>query len=204
MQFPKTTRARLTLPALLLLVAACASGPRGRVMSDSDQDYVGNRAAGAETYDRLIDGVVQKTLQGRSAALGQGSGRLKVAVLGLENESGEELGDWTSQIYQLIDTSINRSERYESISRRYIDAALRELRLTRDDLFIPAKRRDFARVLEQSTPVDCLMFPTLTRGSTHAGDGITQRNYLLTLELVALKTGHSEKHSERLRKEYQQ
>ena len=74
----KTTSPLLTWPALLVL-AACASGPRGRVMSDSDQDYVGNRAAGAETFDRLIEGVVQKTLQGRSAALGHGTGRLKVA-----------------------------------------------------------------------------------------------------------------------------
>lgn len=193
-----------TLLTATLLLAACSSGPRGRVMSNSDEDYVGNRAAGGETFSRLIEGAVQKVLSLRSAALGQGSGKLKVAVLGVENESGEELGDWHAQIYELIDTSINRSERYASISRRYIDAGLRELRFTRDDLFVPAKQRDFARVLEQSTPVDCFMFPKLTRGSTHAGGGVTQRNYLLTLELVDLKTGRTDKVGEQIRKEYQQ
>jgi hypothetical protein len=186
------------------LLASCESGPRGRVMADTDQDYVGNRAAGAETFDRLISESVERTLAGHTAAR-TGNDPLKVVSLPVENASAEELGDWQEQIYELIDTSINRSERYTMISQRFVDAALREARLRPDELFIPAKRRTFVAILEQEgQPVDLLLFPRLTSGTTSAGQGVTQRNYLLNLELVDLKSGESFKYSSKpLRKEYQ-
>lgn len=186
------------------LLASCESGPRGRVMADTDQDYVGNRAAGAETFDRLISEAVERTLAGHTAAR-TGNDPLKVVSLPVENASAEELGDWQEQIYELIDTSINRSERYTMISQRFVDAALREARLRPDELFIPAKRRTFVAILEQEgQPVDLLLFPRLTSGTTSAGQGVTQRNYLLNLELVDLKSGESFKYSSKpLRKEYQ-
>ena len=187
--------------SLLPWFGACA-GPRANVMSDADPDYVGINQAGAETYDRLIAGAVDKLLSLHSARIG-GVGNLKVAVLGVENESGEELGDWHEQIYELIDTSINRSGRYGAISKRYVDAALRESRLRYEELFLPRGQRAFAAALErQGAPIDAFLFPKLTRGSTPAGSGITQRNYMLTLELVDIRSGNVDKVSERLRKEY--
>jgi hypothetical protein len=195
---------RITTTLLLSTLCFACSGPTGRVMNESEEDYVGNRAAGAETYDRLIEGAVQKMLGLHSASLNRGGEKLKVAVLAVENASGEELGDWHEQVYELIDTSINRSDRYRTVSRRFVDAALRETRMTNEQLFLAKNRRDFVAVLEQNEPVHCLMFPKLTRGTTAAGGGVAQKNYMLTLELVDLKTGFNDKVSERLRKEYTQ
>jgi hypothetical protein len=193
----------LGLMGLVLLLSSCASGRRGKIMSSSDQDYVGNTSAGAATFDRLISGAVERLLKLHNAAK-TGNAKLKVVVLPLENRSGEEIGDWQEQIYELIDTSINRSDRYEMVSGRFVSAAMREAgRLRSDDLFIPSKRRAFLRVLEsQGNVVAALLFPKLTRGTTNAGQGVTQRNYMLNLELVDVKSGKSFKVAERLRKEY--
>lgn len=196
--------ARIVATLLVCLaLGACKSGPRARIMSDADQDYVGSRAAGTATYDRLVNGAVQKLLRLHSAS-NRGTSRLKVAVLPIENKSGEELGDWDDHLYELIDTSINRSERYRTVSLRFVNEVLRETRLRPEQLMLPKYRRAFMAALEtKGRPVECLLFPVLTRGTTHAGGGVTQRNYMLTLELVDVQTGWNDKVSERLRKEYQ-
>jgi hypothetical protein len=188
----------------LACLAACESGRRGRIMSESDQDYVDiSGAAGAE-FDRLIEGSVQRLLRLPIAA-DRNLEKAKVVALAVQNDSGQELGDWQESIYQLIDTSINRSERFENISRRFVAEALKENGLRQEQLFIPRHQRAFLATLEQrSLPVDFLLFPTLTRGTTNAGEGITQRSYELSLELVDVKSGKSDKVIERLRKEFRQ
>ena len=184
------------------LLAMSCSGPEGRVMEDAEEDIVGNRAAGAETFDRLIEGAVQKLLLEHSAA--STGVKHQIAVLEVENASAEELTDWQEQIYDKLDTSINQSERYVTISRRFVDEALRETRLRPDNLFLPKYRRDFIAVLEQSgNPVELLLFPKLSSGTTRGGDDTTQRNYLLTLELVDVDSGKSETFSQPVRKQYQ-
>jgi len=170
-------------------------------MEDSEQDYVGSRAAGAAAYDRLISEAVGKLLDGHSAARA-GAGQLKVAVLGVDNASSEELGDWQAQIFELISTSISNSGRYSTVSIRYVNAALRETNLRRDDLFIPAKRRGFLAVLERDdNPAQLLLFPKITSGTT-LSDDVKQRNYTLTLELVDVETGKDTRETARLRKAY--
>ena len=186
----------------LVLLTSC-SGTRGRIMSDTDQDFVGNTGAGAATYDRLINESVTKLLRGHSAAR-TGAAPLKIALLNVENKTVEEIGDWQDQIYALLSTSINQADRYTTISQRFVSAALREGRLRTDDLFIPAKRRTFAAILEQQgQPVDALVFPELTSGSTRAAGETSQRNYNLRLELVDVQSGTTEEVSARIRKEYQ-
>ena len=185
---------------LALAVVSCA-GPQGRIMEDSEQDHVGARAAGAAAFDRLVTGSVSKLLGSHHAAHA-GAGKLKVAVLRIDNASAEELGDWQEQIFDLISTSVNQSGRYETVSVRYVDAALRETRLRRDDLFLPAKRRQFLGILERDdNPAQVLLFPKLSSGTTR-GDGIGQRNYLLTLELVDVASGKDYRVAERIRKAY--
>ncbi len=185
----------LLVPAILCALAVSCRTPEGRVMEDSEQDYVG------ATFERLIAGTVTRLLEGETAAK-TATGRLSIAVLPVENASGEELGDWQEQIYDLIATSINRSDRYQMISRRFVDAALREGRLRATDLFLPAQRRVFLGILEVSkTPADFLLFPKLTSGTTE-GEGVRQRNYLLTLELVDVHTGASHQVAEKVRKAY--
>ena len=170
-------------------------------MENSEQDVVGARRAGAATYDRLIEGAVQKLLGLHQASLNR-VGKMKIAFLGIDSRGVEELGDWRDQIYELIDTSVNRSNVYRTVSDRFVKEALREARVTRDQLFLPKYRRAFLQALEaQKMPVDCLLFAKITTGSTR-GEGVHQRNYMLTLEMVDVKTGWNDKVSQRIRKEY--
>lgn len=185
---------------LLGLLGGC-SEPQGRVMEDSEQDYVGARAAGAEAYNRLIAGAVEKLLQDHISARA-GTGRLSVAALPVENASAEELGDWQEEIYELIATSINQSGRYRTINRRFIEEALRTTRLRQEQLFIPAQRRQFLQTLETTNnPAQLLLFPKLTSGTT-LGEDVKQRSYTLTLDLVDVETGEDYKVAERIRKAY--
>ncbi len=190
----------LVLGGILVTLFSCAH-PKGRIMDEGEKDIVGARRAGAPTYDRLIQGAVQKLL-GLYENNIQRVGPLKVAFLGVETKGIEELGDWRAHIYELIDTSINRSGRFRTISDRFVRAALRESRVGKDDLFLPRGRRAFCRALEaQNMPIDCLVFATITTGTTR-GEGAKQRNYMLTLEIVDVKTGWNDKVSQRIRKEY--
>jgi len=191
----------LALAVAAPLLSSC-NLPAARILKPSEPDAVGARAAGAATFDQLLRGAVNKLLLSHGAAR-QADTKLTVAVLRVENASSEELGDWQEQVFDKISTSINESGRYSTISLRYIDAGLRESRLRRDDLFIPAKRRVFLDVLETAkVPAQILIFPKLTTGTTELGPRRAQRNYLLTLELVDIATGKDFRVSEEVRKAY--
>jgi hypothetical protein len=188
------------LLAVVMLVG-CSSSPEGRIMDEGEDDIVGNRTAGAATYDRLIEGAVTKLLNRQSAST-KGLSQVRVAFMGLENKSIEDLGDFHTQIYQLIDTTVNTAQRYRTISNRFVSAALRETRLRVDQLFLPKHRRAFVKTLEaDGNPVEFLLFATITSGTTSASSA-KQRNYMLTLELVDVETGYNDKESQRIRKEY--
>ncbi len=196
-----TTRSLAATLALAAALFAGCSSPKGRIMGDEEESIVGSSRAGSATYDRLIEQSVQKLLQ-RQTATREGLTKARVAYLGVENKGMEELGDFREQIYELIDTSIETSGAYRSISRRFVDAGLRETRLDPSDLFLPKHRKAFAAALEANgNPVEFLLFSKITTGSTR-GDGASERNYLLTLELVDVETGDFDKESARIRKEY--
>jgi len=189
----------------LLLWAGLAVGcesTRGRIMGDEEQDLVGNRKAGAPTYDRLVEGAVQKMLGLHRAEI-EPKGPMKIAFMGVENKGIEEMVDAKAQMEELISTSVNRSGVYRTISERFVRRALREIRAGLDDLLLPEYRRRFLAVLEQQQmPADCLLFATLTTLSTGGQDEMRQRNYMLTLEMIDVGSGWSDKVSTRIRKEY--
>jgi len=189
---------------LALSFAACSGGPTGRLKSDSEEDMVGNRAAGAETYDRLVAGAVEKLLSGRAAAF-SGLGQKKIAVLPIKNEGNEELADWKAQLYQIVGSTINQSERFRTINKDFLDVAFREAQISTNDVYLPRGRRALAAALEQQgVPVELLLLSTLTTGTTNAGQGESQKNYLLGLVLVDIATGEEVANvtSPRIRKEY--
>lgn len=191
----------LATPLFLLLALHACGGPTGRVKADDEEDLTGNTRAGAETFNRLIEDSVANLLQKPSASK-SGADRLKIAFLELENRSMEELVDWRDTVRQRIDEAVNRSGRYRNISDRFVKAALQETGLKPDDLYLPAKRRRFLQVLEANgNPVDFLMYASLNTGTTSAGRE-TQRDYLLTIELVDVESGESEKVNADVRKEY--
>ena len=101
-----------------------------------------------------------------------------------------------------FDMQINDTESFRGVSRRLVDAALLETRLRPDSLFLPANRELFATTLgKQGDPVDYLLYATITSGTTDRNK-TSQRDYLLTLELVNLHDGTAIKESAEIRKGY--
>jgi hypothetical protein len=204
-----------------LAMLGCASHQYGHLLAANDQDMVGSHAAGAATWNPLVDEAVAKLL-GRCppavqpvtfestpggfdpATIGSAlvTGPASVCFIGIENKSAEELGDFKDQLYERIDSQINTAETFRGISRRMVDAALLETRLRPDSLFLPQNQQLFAAALgRQGTPVDYLLYATITSGTTDRNKS-SQRDYVLTVEMVNLHTGDFLKESAKIRKGY--
>ncbi|WP_390621739.1 penicillin-binding protein activator LpoB [Rubripirellula tenax] len=205
--------------------SGCAGRQYGHILANNDKDMVGSHAAGAATWNPLVDEAVAKLLSrcpptiqtvgfntidgvpgGASpdGVIGSAlaAGPATVCFIGIENKSAEEIGDFKDQIYEQIDSQINTAETFRGISRRMVDAALIETRLRPDSLFLPENRHVFAATLgRQGTPVDYLLYATITSGTTDRNKS-SQRDYTLTLEMVNLHTGDFTKESAKLRKGY--
>lgn len=208
------------------LVVAASSGCAGRqyahILKNDDVDMVGSHEAGAAVWNPLVDECVAKLL-GRcdvgdihpatfqeSVMPGElpppppAAGPARVCFIALENKSAEELVDFKDQLYQRIDSQVNSGSRFQMISRRMVDAALLEVRMRPDQLFTPANRDLFAAALgRQGSPVDYLLYGTITSGTTDRNKS-TQRDYVLTLEMTNLHTGAYVKESATIRKGYHQ
>lgn len=195
--------------ACLLAVSGCRGYKYGHIVKDSKPDMVGSHSAGSEVYTPLIEESVAKLLgacETSPAANMIGPDGLpqsrKVCFVGVENKSSEELGDFKEQIYELIDTQINRSQAFEAISRRMVDSGLMETRLRPDQLLVHENMQLFTAVMQRSgQPIDYLLFAKLTSGTTERNSS-SQRDYLLTLELVDTRTGVYTKEQATIRKGY--
>ena len=197
---PIMTKKLTTLISITLLMAACQG--TGRIMEDNEADLVGNESAGAAAYNKILaDGIAK--LFASHATEHEGSGPVTLAVMGIENQGAEELGDWGAHLYEQIATTINESARYRTINRRMVDRALSASNLRQDDLFLPAGRRQFLETLEvQENPIDLLLFPSISTGTTKSGRA-SQQDTSLKLELVDMVTGWSEQFTSKVSKEYQ-
>ncbi len=212
---PQVTRrtwlTTLACSGIASLAGGCANHRYAHLIKDKDADMLGSHDAGAAVWNPLVDEAVAKILSRcppdvqqvnfdpSAPAAGKPS---TVCFVGVENKSVEELIDFKDQIYERIDSQINSSPQFRSVSRRMVDAALVETRLRPDSLFLPANREMFAASLgRQGAPVDILMYATITSGTTDRNSS-TQRDYLLTLEMVNLHNGEYVKESAKIRKGY--
>lgn len=206
-------RRRFLGQGILGLTGMVALGCRGqqtaRVLKPGEKQLVGSHTAGNETYGPLVDTAVNNLL-GRHAnqvqpvgmVEGATPGRKRVCFVAVENKSAEEIGDFKEQLYQQIDTRITQSQVYQPVSRRFVEAGLRETRLRPDELFVPANMRTFTAALEQmGQPFDYLLYATLTSGTTRSNKDY-QRSYLMTLEMVNVHNGQADKESAELEKLY--
>lgn len=196
--------------AALAVYPGCRGYQYGRVLKDHQPDMVGSHAAGAETFNPLVDEAVAKLFARQEVVFQQVSqselpppvGPKTVCFVCVENKSAEELGDFKDQLYEQIDSQILACEKFRPISRRYVEAALRETRLRPDSLVIPENLRIFSAVLEQQgQPFDYMLYATITSGTTQ-DNAEYQRDYLLTLELLNIQTGEYDKESAKVRKGY--
>jgi len=183
----------------------CRSHQVGEVLTADKKDAVGNTAAGGETYKPLIDEALGKLLARQCVVQQVGTvvpGPKRICFVGLENKSSEELGDFKEQIIEIIDTKINTSGTFEPISKRFVEAGLAESRIRPDQLFVPANLQRFLAVMGgQGQSFEYLLFAKLTSGTTQSTRE-TQKEYLLTLDLVNIQSGKSDKESASLRKGY--
>ena len=187
-------------------LAGCRHEQTGEVLSHDKADMVGSHAAGAETYKPLIDEALGKLLarqgSGIQPAAAPAPTLKKICFVGVENKSSEESGDYKAQIIEMIDTKINGSGVFQPISFRFTVAGLKATSLQADDLFVPDNQKRFLTAMSASgQPFDYLLFATITSGTTQVNNQ-KQKDYMLTLELVNIKAGTSDKESASSRKAY--
>lgn len=192
----------------ILIHTGCRSNQTAQVVKPGDQQMVGSHTAGAETYMPLVQTAVGNLLSRHSqniqpVGFNQGpAGTMRICFVGVKNDSIEEMADFKEQLYQQIDTRIVQSQVYQPVSRHFVEAGLRQTHLRPDDLFVPQNMRAFTGVMEQmGQPFDYLLFATLTSGTTRSNKDY-QRNYVLTLEMVNIRTGQADKESAELDKQY--
>lgn len=192
------------------LMTGCRGRQHAHILEDDDENMVGSHEAGASVFEPLVQKAVDDLLANESAGSIQqaafneeGTFPKKICFCGIENASAEELGDFKEQLYEVIDQQIVEAQVYNPISRRFVEAGLREGRLRPDDLFLPNNQRTFVAIMEkQGNPFDYLLFAKLTSGTTRNNSSDYQRDYLLTLELVNIHNGTVQKVSEKIRKGY--
>jgi hypothetical protein len=191
-------------------LTGCRGHQFAKVLKSDQADMVGSHTAGAETFNPLIDEAIAQLL-GRHAQPFHQAGfaqpqappsPLAICFVGVENKSVEELGDFKDQIYQQIDAQIVQSGAFRAVSKRFVDAGLRQTRLRPDSLFVPSNMEVFLGAMQQlGQPFDYLLYATITSGTTESNHSY-QRDYLLTLELVNIHTGDYDKQVAKVRKGY--
>jgi hypothetical protein len=195
----------------LATLAGCKGNQYARVIKPGENQMVGSHQAGQETFKPLIDEAVFKLLarhepEGHMQVSTMGESlpppKMHIAFVGVENKTAEEIGDFKDLIYQCIDTKLLESSTFVPVSRRYVEAGLREARLRPDQLLVQQHMRMFVAIMEQQQqPFDYLLFATLTSGTTRENKDY-QRDYLLTLELIDINNGQQDKQSATLSKGY--
>jgi hypothetical protein len=186
------------------------------VIQPGEDTMIGSHQAGQETFCPLVNEAVSKLLarhagegvqQASLEAPADGAEPLpapvkRICFVGVENKSAEDIGDFKEQIYEIIDQRILESQVFQTLNRRYVDAGLRDARLRPDQLMVPEQMRAFTEKMEQQgQPIDYLLYATITSGTTQENRDY-QRDYLLTLELVDVRTGGYDKQSAELSKGY--
>ena len=211
-------RRRTFLVAASSLGALGLTGCRGqrqfaRIVNPGDRLMTGSHQAGAETFGPLVDEAVAKLLSRhadvpvRQVSYDDAGQPLpcppkRICFVGVENKSAEDIGDFKDELYEIIDARILESPTFEPLNRRFVDAGLSETRIRPDQLCIPERMREFAAHLErEGEPIDCLLYATLTSGTTRENRDY-ERSYRLTMELVDVRTGEYDKQSADLVKGY--
>jgi len=169
-------------------------------MDDDEKDMVDVRGAGAASFEKLITESVTKLLD-RHKGDETGIKMRRLAFVDLQNRTKEELGEWREQLIDRIQIGVDQHPAYRIVAEEMVTAVLSEMgNPPVEKLLLPKPQREFAKVLEKkNSPVEFLMYGSLTRGGT-AGDDGRQANYLLTLRLINTATGDTDTEGSMVRK----
>lgn len=191
-----------TVSLVTMGVAGCNGHRFGRILGSDSKDMVGSHAAGAQTFNNLVEETTGKLLARQSEMVGSTGDPKRVCFMGISNKSAEELGDFRDQLFDQIDTGISQANEFDSISPTYVKTGLEKSHLRPTDLFLPQHMQDFSQTMGQlGQSVDYLLFATLTSGTT-TRNSQTQRDYNLSLELIDVNTGRRIKEQTKVRKGY--
>lgn len=189
-------------------LVGCRSKPTAVVRAPGEPDMVGSHVAGAETFKPLVDQAVHELLARHSSQIVPAGVNVlppppkRICFIGVENRSAEEIGDFKEQIYQCIDMHIVQSHVFQPVNKRFVDAGLMQMRMRPDQVFVPANMRAFSGMMEQQgQPFDYLLYAVVTSGTTRDNKEY-QRDYVLTLEMVEVRSGQYDKQSASLSKDY--
>lgn len=192
---------RIALLTLFLAGLTACSQPAAWIKKEDEPDLVDARRGGIVVYDQLTS-VVQRLLDNHKANV-RAQGKMRVAFVGIENRSAEEIRDIRDALYEVIDTILVNEEVYTPINRRYVEEAMRAVGLTPEGLFLRNGRERFLEaVSKEGMAPDYLLYAVIT-SMTSQGVDEDQRNYQLTLELIDAHTGETvAKETGRVRKGY--
>lgn len=193
----------LSIAVVLSFTQTGCKSQTGTLLQPGAKELSGSHKAGQEVFKPLVEESVGRLLAAEAQrSVGGVPQSKKICFVGIDNQSAEELADYREQLYEMIDVAISQSGTYTSISRRYIEPALREQRFRMDDLFIPENQRKLQATLEQAgQPFEYLLFAKLTSGTTQDNRD-SQRDYRLSLELININDGSSIKEGCDLSKAY--
>jgi hypothetical protein len=199
-----------------LALSGCRGSQFAKILHPGDKEMVGSHQAGQETFKPLVEEATGALLARHStppphvqqvSMTGQEQlppPPMRICFVAVENKSMEEIGDFKDQIYQIIDTHIVESHVFQPVNKRFVDAGLEQTRLRPDQIYVPQNMRAFTMAMEQAgQPFDFLLYATLTSGTTRENQNY-QRDYLLTMEMVNVRTGEYDKQSATLTKGYYQ
>jgi hypothetical protein len=202
-------RRQFLLAGVAAVIGGCKSTQHAEVRDPAKPDMVGSHQAGTETFKPLVEKAMGDLLARHAVPpIQTASGEMlppaqkRICFIRVENKSSEEIGDFKDQLYQIIDLHITNSGVFAPVNSRFVSAGLAQLRLNPDALMIGNNMRSFAAVMEQQgQPFDFMLYATLTTGTTRDNKE-TQKDYLLTLELVNVHDGSYDKQAATLSKGY--
>jgi hypothetical protein len=199
----KTLTFGIGAAALMLCLTACG-GESGRVKTANEGDLVGARKAGAETYNRLVEGAVKKLVDHveRKPAAGK---RFVIAFLPIDNEGAEELGDRRAATYEAAAQAVFDSGLFTMLDKDYIDTVVKKVGMRPKDLFLQEGIEKFLSVLRtDGKDPSYLLMANYTTLSTDGSGGVSQRDYQMTMRLVDSSSGEVvSRVTEKVRKEYE-
>ena len=199
-----------------LALNGCRGSQFAKILHPGDNQMVGSHQAGQETFKPLVDEAIGNLLARHAAphptvTQVSTSGNealppppMRICFVAVENKSAEEIGDFKDQIYQVIDTHIVESHVFMPVNKRFVDAGLEQTRLRPDQLFVPQNMRHL-HVLDGAirTAVRFLAVRHAHLGHDAQNQNY-QRDYLLTMEMINVRTGDYDKQSATLTKGYYQ
>lgn len=196
-----------------LLLSGCHLTQKGRVISADDPGRVGSHQAGSEVFRPVVCSATQELLSQAAnksyenpafdSQHGMIPNKKRICFFGVTNKTNEDLGDFKDQITEVIDSTLASSDAVDTVTSKAVIPALRQTGMSPDDLFLPKNMSRLCMELENDQPFDCLIFATLTSGTT-VDNLDSQKDYTLSLEMVDVRNPGSDriKVAKTVRKEY--